>query len=160
MTGLGISLTVNAAVTGLIALRILKMYKEVNPTVEHRNLGNGGPAGGRLRCIMFIIIESGMAMFTIQLIWVVLTTILQNDAFYISVGINDIFNVIIHSLVISTFILLRLFLGNHTHHHPLGSVHCQWVCLFMIRNPWRKQSRACPFKLHLKMGIRFRNLKI
>ena len=60
-------------------------------------------------------------MFTTQLIRVVLT-IIQNEALYISVDINQIFNVIVESLVISTFILLRLFLGNYTRHHPLASV--------------------------------------
>ena len=121
MTCLGISLTVNATVTGLIMLRILKVYKEVNLTFRHRTLGNGGPAEAKLRSIMLIIVESGMAMLTIQLIRVVLT-ILENDAFYISVGMNQMFNVIIQSLIISTFILLRLFLGNYTHPHPLASV--------------------------------------
>ena len=121
MTGLGISLTVNAAVTALIVLRILKVYKEVEPTFEYRTLGNSGPAGAKLRCMIMIIIESGMAMLAIQLIRVVLT-IVQNEGFYISVVINKIFTVIIQSLVISTFILLRLFLGNYTHPHPLASV--------------------------------------
>ena len=121
MTGLEISFTVNAAVTGLIVFRILKVYNEVEPTFEYRTLGNSGPAGAKLRSIMLIIIESGMAMFAIQLIRVVLTG-LQNKGFYISGDINKIFNVIIPSLVISTFILLRLFLGNYTHPHPLASV--------------------------------------
>ena len=121
MAALGISLTVNAAVTASIVLRILKVYKEVKPTFRHRTLGHGGPAEAKFRCIMLIIIESGMAMFTIQLIRVVLT-ILQNDAFYISVGINQISNVIIQSPVICTFILLRLLLGNYTYPHPLASV--------------------------------------
>ena len=48
MTGLGISLTVNATVTGLIVLRILKVYNEVKPTFGHRTLGNGGPAEAKL----------------------------------------------------------------------------------------------------------------
>ena len=122
MTGLGISLTVNATVPGLIMLRILKVYKETEPTFEYRTWGNSGPAWTKLRSIMLIKIESGVAMFTIQLIRVVLI-ILQNDGLYISVGINQIFNVIIQSLVICTFhFLLRLFLGNYTHPHPLASV--------------------------------------
>ena len=121
MAALGISLTVNAAVTASIVLRILKVYKEVKPTFEHRTLGNSGPAEAKLQCIILLIIESGMAMFTIQLIRVVLT-ILQNEGFYMSAGINKILNVIIQSLVISTFTFLRLFLGNYTHPHPLASV--------------------------------------
>ena len=72
---------------------------------------------------MLIIIESGMAMFTIQLIQVVLS-ILQNDALSISFCVNQIVNVIIQSLIICicTFILPRLFSGNYTHPHPFASV--------------------------------------
>ena len=95
MTAVGISLTVNAAVTGLIVFRIFEVYKEVKPTIENRILGNSEPAGAKLRSIMLIIIESGMAMSTIQLIRVVLT-ILQNEGFYILAGINKIFIVINH----------------------------------------------------------------
>ena len=73
MTALGISLTVNAAVTDLIVLRILRVCKEVEPTFGHQTLGNNGPAEAKLRSIMLIMIKSGMAMFTIQLIRVLLT---------------------------------------------------------------------------------------
>ena len=70
-TSLAISLTVNVVVTGLIVLRIVKVYWEVRPTPEDRDLGIGG-GNGRLRSIIFIIIESGMAMFSIQLVRAVL----------------------------------------------------------------------------------------
>ena len=96
-TSLAISLTVNAVVTGLIVLRIVKVYWEVRPTSEDRNLGVGG-GNGRLRSIIFTIIESGMAMFSIQLIRVVLY-ILQLDTTYLVVGINKMFFVIIQSVI-------------------------------------------------------------
>ena len=99
-TILSISLTVNAVVTGLTVLRIVKVYWEVRavrPTSEHRDLGVGG-GNGKLRSIIFIIIESGMAMFTIQLVRVVIN-ILKSDAAYL-IGISQMFNVIIRSVVL------------------------------------------------------------
>ena len=105
LTGLAISLTVNAVVTGLIVIRIVKVYLGVRSTSEDRNLGTGG-GNGKLKSIIFIIIESGMAMFSIQLVRVVLT-ILRLDARYFVVGINQMFNVIIQS-VISFFHLTEI----------------------------------------------------
>ena len=92
MTSLAISLTMNAVVTGLIVFRIVKVYWEARPTSEDRDLGVGG-ANGKLRSIIFIVIESGMAMFSVQLVRVVLNA-LQLDALYLVVGINQMFNVI------------------------------------------------------------------
>ena len=97
-TSLSISLTVNAVVTGLIVIRIVKVYLGVRSTSEDRNLGAGG-SNGKLRSIIFIIIESGMAMFTIQLIRFV-SNILNLDVQYYIVGINQMFFVIIQSVIL------------------------------------------------------------
>ena len=96
-TSLAISLTVNTVVTGLIVLRIVKVYWEVRSTSEYRYLGVGG-ANGKIRSIIFIIIESRMAMFSIQLVRVILA-FLKLDATYIVVGIGQMFNVIIQSVI-------------------------------------------------------------
>ena len=103
-TSLAMSLTVNAVVTGLIVLRIVKVYLEVQSTSKDQDLG-AGRGDGKLRSVIFIIIESGMAMFSIQLVRVVLNT-LDYDAANFVIGINQMFNVIIHS-VISFFTLLK-----------------------------------------------------
>ena len=92
LTSLVISLTVNTVVTGLIVLRILKVYWMARPTSEERTLGVHG-ANGKLQSVIFLIIESGMAMFSVQLVRVVLNA-LQLDALYLVVGINQMFNVI------------------------------------------------------------------
>ena len=65
-TCLALSLTVNATVTGLIVFRIMKVYLAGEPTLSEENLG---VTGGRrkLRSIIFILIESGMALLAIQL---------------------------------------------------------------------------------------------
>ena len=96
-TSLAISLTVNVVVTGLIVFRIVKVYWEVRPTSEDRGLSVGG-ANGKLRSIIFIIIESGMTLFSIQLVRVVLYMV-ELDASYLVVGINQMFFVIIQSVI-------------------------------------------------------------
>jgi hypothetical protein len=95
-TSLSISLTVNTIVTGLIVLRILKVYWKGRSAFD-QTLGVGRDHL-KLRSIIFIIIESGMAMFSIQLIRVVLT-ILELDATYFIMGIHQMFNVIIRSVL-------------------------------------------------------------
>ena len=97
LTSFIISLTVNAVVTGLIVLRIVKVYWEARPTSEDRDLGIGG-ANGKLWSIILIIIESGMTMFSIQLVRVVLG-LLNLDAQYLVVSINQMFDVIIQSVI-------------------------------------------------------------
>ena len=71
-TGLTASMAVNTLVTGMIVFRILKVTG-VRPTLVERTLGSTG--GNNFRHIMFIIIESGMALFVIQLVRVVLAFI-------------------------------------------------------------------------------------
>jgi hypothetical protein len=80
LTGLAASMAVNALMTGLIVFKILKVFLEFKPlaTSVERTLALGslatGARGSKLRHIMFIIIESGMALFAIQLVRVVLTS--------------------------------------------------------------------------------------
>ena len=63
------SMVVNALVTGLIAFKILKVFLEVKQTFGSLN----STRGPKLQRIIFIIIESGMALFAIQLVHVVLS---------------------------------------------------------------------------------------
>ena len=68
ITGLTASMAVNTLVTGLIVYRILSVER----TLGSSSLTTGGT---KLRHIIFIIIESGMALFVIQLVRVVLTSL-------------------------------------------------------------------------------------
>src|SRR5271163_598538 len=83
LTGLTLSMTVNALVTGLIVFRIFKVFWEVKlGTADDQVLGVTG--GSKLWRVIFIIIESGMALFSIQLARLVVTiatTDATNDAF-------------------------------------------------------------------------------
>ena len=76
LTGLVASMVVNALVTGLIAFKILKVLLKVKPTSVEQTLGSlRSTVGPKLRHILFIIIESGMALFAIQLVRVVATSL-------------------------------------------------------------------------------------
>ena len=78
VAGLALSMTVNALVTGLIAFRIFKVFREVKTaTANDQILGVTG--GSTLRRVVFILIESGMALFSIQLARLVVT-IVKTDA--------------------------------------------------------------------------------
>lgn len=93
LTSVFISLIVNAVVIGLIVLRILKVYWEVRSTFAGQTLGVGG-AEAKVRSIIFIMIESGVALFAIQLVLFVLT-LCQSDAAKVIIGTHQMFNVIV-----------------------------------------------------------------
>jgi hypothetical protein len=95
VAGIVLSMIVNAYATGLIAFKILKVYRNVKPTLG--TLGNGGI---KYRNVISIVIESGMALFCIQLIRVVLIVNFEMtgsevplNALQIVIGIHEILNV-------------------------------------------------------------------
>ena len=100
ITNLALSMAVNTLVTGLIVFRILKVTVGVKPTSVERTLGS---MGNKFRHIIFIIIESAMALFAIQLVRAVLAYMPVNVAQlpFVQAGedivivINQMLNVII-----------------------------------------------------------------
>ena len=115
LTGLVASMVVNALVTSLIVLKILKVFLEVNKaTSVDRTLGSLSSTGGpKLQHIIFILIESGMALFAIQLVRVVITSLKESDQATLSlknalnfvIATHEMLNVIIRSV----HLLLILF---------------------------------------------------
>ena len=109
ITGLAASMAVNALMTGMIVFRILKATG-VKPTSVERTLGS--TEGNKFRHIMFIIIESGMALFAIQLVRFVLAftsvPVEQLPFFQAAIDfvifINQMLNVI--TIIRSSFLLL------------------------------------------------------
>ena len=73
-------MAVNALVTGLIVFKIQKALLEAKATSVERTfkLGSAAPAAGnpKLQHIIFVIIESGMALFVIQLVRIILSSCL------------------------------------------------------------------------------------
>ena len=104
ITSFSLSMAVNALMTAMIVIKILKVMLEVKPA----SLTLGSTGGNKLRHLIFIIIESGMALFAIQLVRVVLSCLpLQAStvlAFNITIGINQMFNVIILCLSVHFYI--------------------------------------------------------
>ncbi|KAF8804520.1 hypothetical protein BYT27DRAFT_7340124 [Phlegmacium glaucopus] len=110
-TCLGMSLTVNALVTGLIAFRIVKVYCQVKPILYGKMLGTSSEC--RLRSIVFIVIESAMVLFAFQVVWVVCTIVKADAA-------SDVINVIVgtHQMLIGitpTIIQVRVSMGLSFH---------------------------------------------
>ena len=115
ITSFVLTMVVNTLVTGLIVFKIVKVFMGVKPTSVEQTLGLTG--GTTLRHIVFVVIESGMALLVIQLVRVVLgnlpsgvtnatnTTI----AFYLVIGTSQMFNVIIRS---AYFYLFFIFTDN------------------------------------------------
>ena len=70
-TGLAASMTVNALMTSMIVFRIFKVTRAM-PTTTSFDQTLGSTGGNKVRHIMFIIIESGMALLVIQVVRLVL----------------------------------------------------------------------------------------
>ena len=100
LTSFTMSLAVNALVTGLIVFRILKVYLEVvKPT-------SGGTGESKLRPVIFILIESGMALLCMQLAQFVLYFIQTDGALVVDQPIAytlQMLNVTIKSVIITLF---------------------------------------------------------
>ena len=74
-------MTVNALVTGLIVFRIFKTFQEVKFISDDLNFGTThAHAGRKLRSIIFVVIESGMTLFAIQVARLVVTILVTQSA--------------------------------------------------------------------------------
>ena len=157
LTGLTLSMTVNVLVTGLIVFRIFKIFQEVKScTADDQILGVTG--GRTLRRVIFILIESGMTLFSIQLtrflvsiVYVLTGTNATHSAFIFIFGIHEMLNVIMKSLA-----LLRCFTDNiglsRVLRLPLSWCGCQWDCLSTTRIPWWKLVLgACNFHITFRI---------
>lgn len=114
ITSLAISMIVNALVMCLIVFRIFKVFREVKVTTTSDEKSLGITGGTKLWSVMFVIIESGMALFSIQLVRVVVSTSLGTTAdfnvFGLIVGIHEMLNGIT-----PTIILVRVSMGLSFH---------------------------------------------
>ena len=106
-------MAVNALVTGLIVFKILKVFLQVRATTGpagpgmiagetsvQRTLSSTG-GNTKLQHIIFVIIESAMALFAIQLIRVVFTFFTSSTIFRVSdfiIVVQQMLNVIIRSI--------------------------------------------------------------
>jgi hypothetical protein len=124
-------MAVNALMTGLIVFKILKVFLELKSTSVERTLGSLSSTGSsKLQHIIFIIIESGMALFAIQLVRVVLSTSLVaqtggsefagplRHGLNLVIGIHQMLNVIIRSVRFYLFCFTDdIYLGRASRQH-------------------------------------------
>ena len=112
ITGLAASMAVNALMTGMIVFRILKATG-VKPTFVERILGSTESEGNKFQHIMFIIIESGMALFAIQLVRFMLEFIsVPVEQVHILIAADDfvvVINQMLNVIIIRSSFLLLLF---------------------------------------------------
>ena len=114
ITALAASMAVNALVTGLIVFKILKVFSEVNPILVELTMDSNG--GAKLRHVIFVIIESGMTLFAIQLIRIVFYILPMKwtiDVGDYVVVINQMLNVIIRSVHSYFFFLIVFIRASH-----------------------------------------------
>ncbi|KAF8815850.1 hypothetical protein BYT27DRAFT_7191864 [Phlegmacium glaucopus] len=112
LAALAMSMTVNALVTFLIVFKIFRVYREIKSTSGDQSLGATG--GSKIRAVIFIIIESGMILFSIQLVRLLASIFVSTDA---GGGIYDII-VYIHQMlngITPTIILVRVSMGLSFH---------------------------------------------
>ena len=93
-------MTVNALVTGLIVFRIFKVFREVKDVITSDEKSLGVTGGSKLRSIIFIITESGMTLFAIQLVRLAagatgLGTNGEENIYQLIIGIHEMLNVVI-----------------------------------------------------------------
>jgi hypothetical protein len=121
-------MAVNTLVTGLIVFRILKVFLEIKAATATTSVERTlGPTGGtELRHVILIVIESGMTfkLFAIQLVRVVFSTLspeqtAEGFAYFMFIGMNEVFNVIIRYSTSRSSVLLITFtwLGHHTNNN-------------------------------------------
>jgi hypothetical protein len=101
-------MTVNALVTGLIVFRIFKVFREVKGVTTSNEKSLGITGGRKLRSIIFIIIESGMTLFAIQLVRLVITatgpkTNAEQDIYNLIIGMHEMLNVVISSVIVTLY---------------------------------------------------------
>jgi hypothetical protein len=110
-TSYALSMAVNTLVTSLIVFKILKVFLNVKPTSVEQRLGSTGDST-KLQNVIFIIIESGMALFVIQLVRIVAPYVsLPSKTINFVTVFNQMFNVSYYKICLLFFVYLQLLLG-------------------------------------------------
>ena len=99
-----LSMIVNALVTGLVVFRIFRVFRGVKGTYSSNEQTLGATGDRKLRSIIFILIESGMALFAIQLAWLTVSFILLKHTgveggYLLILPIHQMLHVIVISVI-------------------------------------------------------------
>ena len=122
-----LSMVVHTLVTGLIVGRIFKVFRKVQQGSTSTEKSLGVNDGRKYQSLIFVIIESGIALFAIQLLRVMLNVLPSKSAlFYVASSLiivtHQMLNVIITLVIIRLYLLISsTWLGYNTHHRPGAS---------------------------------------
>ena len=107
------SMAVKALMTGLIVYKIFKVLRKVQQDSTSVEKSLGVVEGRKYRSVIFVIIESGMALFAIQLLRVILTIPAFFNSISIGVALQYIF--VIHEMlnVIITLVIINLYFADN-----------------------------------------------
>ena len=103
LASLAMTMTVNALATGLIVFKIFKVFNQVkdNTTSEEKSIDTSG--GSKYRSIVFVMIESGMVLFAVQLARLVFSVLETSTNPEIAnnfvISIQGMLNVIMSSII-------------------------------------------------------------
>ncbi|KAF8797791.1 hypothetical protein BYT27DRAFT_7343968 [Phlegmacium glaucopus] len=125
---IAMSMTVNALVTGLIIFKIFNVYREVKSVSDDQTSGATG--GSNIRSVIFVLIESGMILFSIQLARLVVIIYNDVEAYGIIVFIHQMLNGIT-----PTIILVQVSTGMGLSFHDKESMIESTVGRFVAANP-------------------------
>ena len=113
------SLAVNAIITGLLVFKIVKASRALRNSltrVQHRTLNDFRP-------LVSILIESGIALFAIQLVWVICFST-QSSGFYLVGGpIAMIYVCLIFLSFLSVSLNVLFFKGDYTDDYRCAGRH-------------------------------------
>jgi len=118
-----VSMAVNALATGLIVSKILTVFLEVKTTSVERTLGTSG--GTKLRSIVFIIIESGMALLATQVLRIVIVFLPPSLPINIPdfvIAINQMFNGIAPTIILVRGSMKLSFEDDESFKEAVGSL--------------------------------------
>ena len=118
--GVASSMAVNALVTGLIVYRIFKAFRKLQPNSTSAEKSLGVIGGRKYRSVIFVIIESGIPLFAIQLLRIILQALHISDLLslvftYNSINVALDYIVAIHQMlnVIITLVIINLYFADN-----------------------------------------------
>ena len=112
-TGVAISMVVNALVTSLIVWKIFKVFREVQQGSTSSEKSLGVNSGRKYRSLIFLIIESGITLFAIQLVRVILSIPAFSSSIPIIFASN--FIIVTHQMlnVIIILVVINLYFADN-----------------------------------------------
>ena len=94
------------------------MFREIKTTTDGETFG--GTSASTFRGAIFILIESGMTLFSIQLARLLVTSLSVIRAYQFVIPLHEMINVIMISVTVTCKVLLTTwaYLGYYAHNHP------------------------------------------